>query len=75
MAIGVLTTKPFINIRIMLARHGVTQGELAEKLGITKSAITKKLDGVLYWKLPELLIMKEIFGLTIDELVSDTPIV
>lgn len=60
----------YMNIRICLLKEGMTFTELAKTLGISISAVSKKLAGKSDWNLQELIIMSTKFGTSIDELVA-----
>ena len=62
--------KKFVHIRFAMFQAGLTQAELAAKLGIGTPTISKKLNGISDWTVTELQLMSKLFGVNIDELVA-----
>lgn len=62
--------RKYMTIKIALLQDGMTYGELAKTLGISISAVSKKLAGKSDWNLQELVIMSKKFGKSIDELIA-----
>ena len=50
---------------------GLSQEQLAEKIGVSRQAISKWESGISTPELEKLLALSECFGITIDELVKD----
>lgn len=59
------------NIRTFRKRLGLTQGELAERLGVNRSAIGAYEDGRAEPRLSVLRLMAQIFGCSLDALAGD----
>ncbi len=51
--------------------NGLSKADLAEKLGVTKSTITRYEADIMRPNLDMLLELREIFGVTLDWLVGD----
>ena len=51
----------FKNLIAEMARHGITRGELAKRLGISETSITNKMHGIRDWKLPEIIKITKMF--------------
>lgn len=58
-------------VRAWVARRGLTQGWLAEVLGISQSVVSKRLRGVLPFSAAELFIIASALGLSLVELLGD----
>ena len=51
--------------------NGLTQEQLAEKLYVTRTAVSKRETGNGYPAIDSLKMISELFGISIDELISD----
>ena len=60
------------NLEAEIVRRGMTQGELAKKMSIAPSTISKKVNGKTPFTLPEAFVIREILGveITLEELFS-----
>ena len=50
---------------------GLTQSELAEKIGITQSAYSKKVSGISKFEVEEIIKLSIILNTTFDEMFED----
>ena len=50
-------------------KHHLTQESLSEKMGISRSALNMKEHGDRVFSLDELILLSDLFGITIDELI------
>ena len=60
-----------VRIEQFRKRAKITQVELANKLGVTQSAISQWESGATQPEVGKLLKMSEIFGCTVDELLKE----
>ena len=60
-------------IRTQREAHGMSQTELAGRLGVTSTAVNKWEAGARVPRLPKLIAMAQIFGCTMDDLCGDDP--
>ena len=51
-------------IRSLCGRYRVPQGRIADAIGVTQSAVSKRLRGVTPWTLPEISLVAEVFGMS-----------
>lgn len=58
-------------IRAELARRGLRQVDIAEKLGIDPAQVTKRMNGDIDWRLAELQAIAAMFELPISALVDE----
>lgn len=58
------------NVRAELARRGLTQRELADKLGLTQTAISSRLRGIVAFDVDELAVVAETLGVRIESLMT-----
>ena len=60
----------FREIRAAMVLKGITAGELAEKIGISKAAFSQKMNGKRDWKIDECFKVQEILApeKTLDQL-------
>lgn len=58
-------------IRAEMARRRVTQGTLAEGLGISQAQVSARLNGSVDWRWPEVRAVSRILGIALPELVRD----
>ncbi len=59
------------NIRVEMARHDLTQAQLAERLGISQVAVSKRLRGVVPISVAELLRVAELLNVSAADLLRD----
>lgn len=59
-------------IRALMGRHNVHQGDLAKALGTTQSVISSRLTGRSPWRLPEVETLARYFGCSPAELLGGT---
>lgn len=57
-------------VRALREQHNLTQYELAARLGVHQSAISHVETGLRPPRLPMVIKLAEVFGVTVDELVS-----
>lgn len=57
-------------IRLLMARTGARQVDIAEAIGITRASVSQRLLGHSVWKLNDLPKVADLFGLTVCELLS-----
>lgn len=57
---------------ILRKKSGITQGELAASLEVSRQSVHKWESGACYPEVPKLIKMKEIFGISIDDLLDDS---
>lgn len=57
-------------LRVLRAKHDLTQKDLAQKLGVGKSAYCRKENGENAFSLEEVAKLKKIFSLTAEEVVK-----
>ena len=55
-------------LKYVIARAGLTQTQLAEKLNISRQSLSERLNGSIDFKLSEIQTIKDICGLTLSEL-------
>ena len=58
------------NVENYLDNNNVTKGALASHIGISRSTLYEKLDGNRPWLLDEAIVLSELIGCTIDDLVN-----
>ena len=59
------------NIRIEMTRHDLTQSQLAEQLGISQVAVSKRLRGIVPISVAELLRVAELLNVSAADLLND----
>ena len=59
-------------LQLMRKREGLSQEDLAEKLGISRQAVSKWESGQSVPDLNKLIILSELYNVTIDYLVKET---
>ncbi|MGA5514620.1 helix-turn-helix domain-containing protein [Methylobacterium sp. NPDC014790] len=57
-------------IRLLMTRTGRRQVDVAEVIGITRASLSQRLLGKSGWKLDDLPLVADYFGLTVCELLS-----
>lgn len=60
------------NVRAELARQGKRQVDIAEQLGFTRQALSKRLHGHVDFRVAELHAIAELLGIPISKLVNDS---
>ncbi len=65
-ALDVETPERIISRKLkgLMAEQGITRRELADRIGISESALSKKINGRREWKFKEMLDVVHLFGLT-----------
>ena len=58
-------------LQIIRKSKGITQEELAEKLNVSRQAVTKWESGIVYPDIMNLIQLSELFHITVDYLVKD----
>lgn len=58
----------YVAIRMLMIKNGLTQDELAKKLGMSKSTLNRKLNCKTPWLLDECLLLSNILGVTLDDI-------
>ncbi len=56
-------------LRTQMYRRRLSQATLADRAGITRSSLVRRLDGKPLWTYNELAKIARIFGMSVDELV------
>ncbi len=56
-------------LRAQMYRRRLSQTQTANRAGLTRSALTRRLDGKPTWTYNELAKITRIFGMSVDELV------
>lgn len=56
-------------IRVLLARHGRTQADLADHLGLSAFAVSRRMTGAITWDIGELQQVAVWFGVTVHDLI------
>ena len=51
------------NIRVAMAARGISQNDLAKGMGLSKSALSQKMRGVIVWTLPDMQKAGEFLGI------------
>ena len=60
--------KQYLQIRMLMVKNGITQEELAKKMGLGKSTLNKKLNGKSPWLLNECFLLADILGAPFDHI-------
>lgn len=55
------------SIERMIADHGYTKSYVAKRLDVSRQAFSRKLHGTIRWSAQDILIIKDLFGLTSEE--------
>lgn len=55
------------SIERMIADHGYTKTYVAKRLDVSRQAFSRKLHGTIRWSAQDILIIKDLFGLTSEE--------
>lgn len=66
-----MTSSMSDNIRAELARHNVTQAQLAEYLGTTEAAISRRLKGNTDWRVIEVMETAAFLHVPLSTLLPD----
>ncbi|QXQ14880.1 helix-turn-helix domain-containing protein [Skermania piniformis] len=61
------------NIRAEVARAKLAQTTIADALGLTQTAVSRRLRGATEWALSDLPRIAELLGTTVADLVTVTP--
>ncbi|MFJ6239793.1 helix-turn-helix domain-containing protein [Streptomyces griseus] len=57
-------------IRLLMTRTGLRQVDVADVIGITRASLSQRLLGHSAWKIDDLPLVAERFGVTVCELLS-----
>lgn len=68
---GITDAQSARNIRAHMERAGVTQAQLAEHLGLTQAAISRRLTGRVPWRVAELVAVAQKLGVPVADLALD----
>lgn len=66
--------KPIETIRVLLTIHGLTQKDAAKQLGISASALTRKLKGDIRFSANEISRLADLLGVSTDVLLGREPL-
>jgi transcriptional regulator with XRE-family HTH domain len=58
------------NVRAELARHRITQTEVAERLGVSRQNVAQRLNGTVDFRVGELISIASMLGISIADLVG-----
>jgi transcriptional regulator with XRE-family HTH domain len=58
-------------VGMLMANAGMTQGAMAQRMGITQAAISRKLSGERPWFADELALAARILGVSVGELFGE----
>lgn len=58
------------NVRAELARRRIKQGDVADKLGVSRQNVAQRLNGTVDFRISELIAIAELCGITVAELVD-----
>ncbi len=58
------------NVRAELARRRITQTDVAERLGVSRQNVAKRLNGSVDFRVGELISIANMLGITIGDLVG-----
>lgn len=61
------------NVRALMARRGVNQQRIAQVLGLSQTAVSKRLRGVTPWDVNEMGTLADAFGVPITALLEGLP--
>ena len=59
------------NIRAEMARSGLTQQDIAARIGKTRQAVSRRLTGLTEFRLDELEQIADLLGMPLEELTRD----
>ncbi len=65
--------KPPKLIKVLLVASGMNQNDLANKLGVSPAAISRKLSGNIHFSADELSTMADLFHVSTDYLLGREP--
>jgi transcriptional regulator with XRE-family HTH domain len=66
--------RPAANIRAEMARRSIRQIVLAQRLGLSQAAISRRLKGETEFSVAELLVVAELLGVPAASLLGDAPL-
>lgn len=72
--INLTQLKPNELIKVLLAAKGLTQTSLASALGVSNSAISRKITGENSFSSAEYSKMADLFGVSVDSLLGREPL-
>lgn len=61
----------YLRLAARMRDNGYTQKDLAEKLHMTKSALNRRMIGVVEWNVSDIKNLCSLFGATFEELFDD----
>lgn len=65
--------RPFAKLRGEIIAHDISHGEFAEGIGLSKSAVSQRLNGHKEWRLCEIYAVMDFFGLPYSEIPDYFP--
>lgn len=65
------TDRVALEVKALMGRYGVTQMKLTEVLGVTQSAISRRLHGTTPFDVNEVGVLANFFGVTMGELLGE----
>lgn len=66
--------KPIETIRVLLMIHGLTQKDAAKQLGISASALTRKIKGDIRFSADEIAALADMLDVSADVLLGREPL-
>ncbi|MGO2069870.1 helix-turn-helix domain-containing protein [Glutamicibacter arilaitensis] len=60
-----------LEVKAWLARRGMTQGHLAEALGVSQGAVSQRILGKVSFSIDELLIVSGLLNVTLGQLLGE----
>lgn len=66
-----MTTQAHDRIRDVIDRAGLRQADVAEALGLTQPAVSRRLNGHTDWTLGELRVVAALAGVPVADLVTE----
>ena len=58
------------NVRAELARHRITQTEVANRLCVSRQNVAQRLNGTVDFRVGELILIADMMGITIGDLIG-----
>lgn len=58
------------NIRVAALRAGVSQNDIAEMLGVSQPALSRRMTGDVDFRVAELVAIADYLGVTVDQLLE-----
>lgn len=63
-----------LRVRELREQHGITQEELAQRLGVEPPAVSKWDRNLAFPRMDKLVAMADIFGCTVDYIIGREPV-